>query len=85
MSLDRTLKTGGGLGKTRSVLKRAERIARLADDERFDMEEGNPMGLPKIKVRHSKAGTKIKKAEETPAEGEAAAEGDAAAEAAPEA
>lgn len=69
MSLDRTLKTSGGLSKTRSVLKRAERIARMVDEDKFDMEEGSPLGLPKARVRHSKAGTKIKKAEETPAEG----------------
>ena len=68
MSMDRTLKTHGGLGKNRSVLKRAERIARLTDEGKFDPEEDSPFGLPKTKVRHSKAGTKIKKAEEKPAE-----------------
>ena len=84
MSLDRTLKTHGGLAKTRSVLSRAERIARLVDEDKFDMEQGNPLGLPKIKVRHSKAGTKTKKAEEKPAEGEEVpVEGAEAAEAAP--
>ncbi len=73
MSLDRTLKTRGGLSKTRSVLRRAERIARLIDEGKFDPENGSPLGLPKTKVRHSKAGTKTKKAEEKPAaEGEAA-------------
>jgi len=70
MSLDRTLKSHGGLGKSRSVLKRAERIARLTEEGKFDPEEDNPLGLPKTKVRHSKAGTKVKKAEEKPAEGE---------------
>ena len=82
MSLDRTLKTHGGLTKTRSVLSRAERIARLVDDDKFDMEQDNPLGLPKTKVRHSKAGTKVKKAEEKPPVEEA---GEAAAVAAPEA
>ena len=84
MSLDRTLKTHGGLAKTRSVLSRAERIARMVDEDKFDMGQGNPLGLPKTKVRHSKAGTKTRKAEETPAEGEEVpAEGAEAAEAAP--
>ena len=84
MSLDRTLKTHGGLAKTRSVLSRAERIARMVDEEKFDMEKDSPLGLPKTKVRHSKAGTKTRKAEETPAEGEEVpAEGAEAAEAAP--
>lgn len=64
MSMDRTLRTHGGLGKTRSVLTRTERIARLVDEEKFDPETGRPLGLPKVKVRHSKAGTKSKKVEE---------------------
>ena len=81
MSLDRTLKAHGGLVRTRSVLSRAERIARLVDEDKFDMEKDNPLGLPKTKVRHSKAGTKTKKAEDKPAEGEeVAAEGAEAAE-----
>jgi len=67
MSLDRTLKIKGGLRGSRSVLTRAERIARLTDEGKFDPEEDSPLGLPKVKVRHSKAGTKIKKAEEAPA------------------
>jgi len=71
MSLDRTLKSHGGLGKTRSVLSRAERIARLADEDKFDMEQDSPLGLPKAKVRHSRAGTKSKKAEEKPSADEA--------------
>ncbi len=64
MSMDRTLRTHGGLAKNRSVLTRAERIARLVDEEKFDPETGRPLGLPKVKVRHSKAGTKSKKVEE---------------------
>lgn len=66
--MDRTLRTHGGLAKIRSVLTRTERIARLIEEEKFDPETGRPFGLPKTKVRHSKAGTKSKKAEETPAE-----------------
>ena len=68
MSLDRTLKTHGGLRKLRSVLSRSERIARLTDEGKFDPETDSPLGLPKTKLRHSKAGTKTKKAEERPAE-----------------
>ena len=70
MSLDRTLRTHGGLAKHRSVLSRAERIARLVDEEKFDAESDSPLGLPKTKVRHSRAGTKAKKAEDKPPEGE---------------
>ena len=74
MSLDRTLKTHGGLARKRSVLTRAERIARLIDEGKFDPEKDSPMGLPKLKVRHSKVGTKTKKVEEKP-EAEGAGEG----------
>ena len=76
MTLDRTLKVHGGPARTRSVLTRAERIEQLMEEGRFDPEKDCPLGLPKIKVRHSKAGTKTKKAEEAPAE-EAAAEPEA--------
>ena len=77
MSLDRTLKLSGALSGSRSVLTRAERIARLANEGKFDPESDNPLGLPKVKVRHSRAGTKSKK--EAPTEEAAAgAEGAAA-------
>ncbi len=77
MSMDRTLRIHGGLTRTRSVLKRDERIAHLIEEGKFDPEADSPLGLPKTKIRHSKAGTKTKKAEEKPAaEGAAeAAEG----------
>jgi len=75
--LDRTLKTHGGLARKRSVLTRAERIARLTDEGKFDPEKDSPMGLPKLKVRHSKVGTKTKKAEEKP-EGEVGVAGEGA-------
>ena len=77
MSLDRTLKLRGALKGSRSVLTRAERIARLTDEGKFDPEKDNPMGLPKVKVRHSRAGTKSKKeapVEETAEAAEGAAE-----------
>lgn len=61
MSLDRTLKLRSGLSGSRSVLSRAERITRLADEGKFDPESDSPLGLPKVKVRHSRAGTKAKK------------------------
>ena len=77
MTLDRTLKQHGGLVRMRSVLTRAERIARLIDEEKFDPEADSPLGLPKTRVRHSRAGTKTKKAEAAP---EAEAESEAEAE-----
>lgn len=81
MSLDRTLKVHGGLKGARSVLTRGERIARLIEEGKFDPETDSPFGLPKLRMRHSKAGSKSKKAE-TPAEGAEAAEGAEGAEAA---
>jgi small basic protein (TIGR04137 family) len=83
MTLDRSLKIHGGLIRTRSVLTRAERIERLLDEGKFDPEKDSPFALPKVRVRHSKAGTKTKK-EEKPAE-VAEAEGAEAAEGAAEA
>ena len=63
MTLDRTLKQSGGLVRQRSVLTRAERIAKMTDEGTFDSEQDSPFGLPKIKVKHSRAGTKTKKVE----------------------
>jgi len=79
MSLDRTLKIRGRLRGSRSVLTRAERITRLTDEGKFDPEQDSPLGLPKVRLRHSKAGTKTKKAEE-PQPVEAAEGAEAAAE-----
>jgi small basic protein (TIGR04137 family) len=61
MSMDRTLKTSGGIIKQRSVLTRPERIAILQAEGRFDPESDKPVGLPKVRVKTSKAGTKSKK------------------------
>jgi len=82
MSLDRTLKVHGGLKGARSVLTRSERIAQLIEEGKFDPETDSPLGLPKLRVRHSKAGSKSKQA---PAEGAEGAEGAEAAEGAAEA
>ena len=67
MSIDRTLKIRGRLRGTRNILTRAQRIARLMDEGQFDPDKDSPFGLPKTKIRHSKAGTKAKKAAEEPA------------------
>lgn len=77
MSLDRTLKVHGGLKGARSVLTRSERIAHLIEEGKFDPETDSPFGLPKLRVRRSKAGSKSKQA---PAEGAEGVEGAEAAE-----
>ena len=63
MTMDRTLKTHGGLARQRSVLTRAARIAELTEEGKFDPETDSPLGLPKVKVKISRAGMKSKKAE----------------------
>jgi small basic protein (TIGR04137 family) len=83
--MDRTLKSSGGLTGRRAVLTRAERIDRMIEEGNFDPKDDSPFGLPKLRIRSSRAGSK-KKEEEAPevvegaegAEGAEAAEGEAA-------
>jgi len=55
MSIDRSLKVGGGLSRHRNVLSRAERVQKLIDRGKFDSESGDPLGLPKVGNRPLKA------------------------------
>jgi small basic protein (TIGR04137 family) len=49
MTIDKSLKVRRGLLKNRSVLTRAERIARLKETDQW--QEGDPvLGLPKVRV-----------------------------------
>jgi len=50
MSIDKSLKKGGGLTRTRNVLKRPERLALLQEDERWTPEQG-VFNIPKTKYR----------------------------------
>jgi len=60
MSLDRTLKSKRALARSRNVLTRAERIAKLTDEERWDTEQ-SVFGLPKVAARRrTAAGSKSK-------------------------
>ena len=70
MSIDKSLKTSGALAEHRNVLKRAERIDILKDEERWP-EDSSPFGLIKVAHRKSKVGGKIKKKTEEAVEGEA--------------
>lgn len=65
MSLDSSLKAGGGMQRHRNVLTRPERIAKLASTGKFDPDAGAPLGLPKVGNRKITAGKKTKKAETT--------------------
>lgn len=51
MSLDRSLKTAGSLAQHRSVLTRAERIAKLKVTHGFDAAKKKILGLPKTNSR----------------------------------
>ena len=50
MSMDQSLKKGGGLTRARNVLTRAERLAVLQEDERWTPTHG-VFNLPKTKYR----------------------------------
>jgi small basic protein (TIGR04137 family) len=50
MSIDKSLKKGGGLVRARNVLTRPERLALLQEDERWKPEQG-VFNLPKTKYR----------------------------------
>ena len=64
MSLDRSLRSKGGLTRRRNVLKRSERLAQLTDEERWD-ESQSVFGLPKVAVKRAAKSSKAKAAEPT--------------------
>ncbi len=65
MTMDRSLKVQAGAIKSRNVLTRAERIARLKELDKFD-EEKSVVGMPKVRVLKVslKKKKKVKKAED---------------------
>lgn len=76
MSLHRSLKTkSGALNQHRNVLTRAERIAKLTEEERFDAAKNNALGLVKVRSIKIAAGKKPKKAEEADAAAKPGAKG----------
>ncbi len=50
MSMDKSLRRAGGIGRSRNVLKRAERLALLQMDEKWTPEMG-VFNIPKTKYR----------------------------------
>ncbi len=69
MTIDKSLKVRAGMIRTRNVLTRPERIAKLQQAERWN--EGDPvLGLPKVRVQKValKKKKKVKKQEEEEAE-----------------
>ena len=63
MTIDKSLKVRRGGTSNRSVLTRAERIAKLLETERWQ-EGDSPIGLPKVRVRKLVMKKKKKKAKE---------------------
>ncbi len=55
MSLDKSLKKGGGLSRARNVLNRAERLALLQEDDKWTPSQG-VYNIPKTKYRRLAAG-----------------------------
>ncbi|MCH2581188.1 MAG: small basic protein [Planctomycetes bacterium] len=85
MSIHRSLVSKSGLGRSRNVLTRYERILEMRKLGNWDEEDESPYGLPKVKVMKIKKRVKKKKEEEEGVEGEgleleAGAEGDESAE-----
>ena len=60
MSVDKSLKGGGRLSRSRNVLKRAERIEKLKEQDRW-VDDQSPYGLPKVRVFKVAVGKKKKK------------------------
>ena len=74
MSIDKTLKSRRGMSRSRNVLSRVERIAKLTEDDRFKDGSTSPLGLPKVRVEKAVTGKKKKKDKEEEAEAEESAE-----------
>jgi small basic protein (TIGR04137 family) len=72
MTMDKSLRVRRGMIRSRNVLRRAERIARLQESDRWT-DESSALGLPKVRVYKLAVKKKKKKKEEEGAEGEAAA------------
>ena len=64
MSIHRSLVSKSGLGRSRNVLKRYERILEMRKLGTWDEEDECPYGLPKVKVMKIKKRVKKKKEEE---------------------
>ena len=85
MTIHSSLRGAGALTGRRSVLKRVERIQKLAKDGKFDEEQDSVWGLPKVRTQFKVVSAKKAKAAAEAAEAEAAAEAEPAAEGAADA
>jgi len=72
MTMDKSLRVRKGSSSARGVLSRAERIARLKEQEHWK-EGRSPLGLPKVRVQKMAMKKKKKAKEEEGAAGAAPA------------
>jgi small basic protein (TIGR04137 family) len=63
MTMDKSLRVRRGMVRSRSVLTRAERLARLQEADKWQ-EGGSPLGLPKVRVYKLAMKKKKKRKEE---------------------
>ncbi len=70
MTIHSSLRGVDTLTGERSVLKRIERIQKLAKDGKFDAEKDSVWGLPKVRTKFKVASGKKAKAAEAGDEGE---------------
>jgi small basic protein (TIGR04137 family) len=49
MSIDKSLKRKGGMGRTRCVMTRAERIEKMMENGTYNADQ-SPFGIPKTRV-----------------------------------
>ena len=78
MTMDKSLRVRKGSTSARGVLTRAERIAKLKEQERWQ-DGRSPIGLPKVRVYKMSMKKKKKAKAEEGAEGDAAGKAPAAA------
>lgn len=66
MTIDKSLKVKAGSVKSRNVLTRAERLAQMKSQGKWDAEESTILGMPKTRVRKisMKKKKKVKKADD---------------------
>ena len=64
MTIDKSLRVSRGSISNRNVLTRAERLTKLAEDERWT-EGDSPLGLPKVRVEKVALKRKKKAKKET--------------------
>ena len=70
MTIDKSLKVRAGMMRSRNVLTRAERLAKLQETERWQ-EGDSVLGMPKVRVQKLslKKKKKVKKAEDEETKG----------------